>query len=38
MNIVFLKFGGTSVANPERIKAIAEKIAKFSGVVLFELY
>ena len=25
------KFGGTSVANPERIKAIAEKIAKFSS-------
>jgi aspartate kinase len=31
MSIIVQKFGGTSVANPERIKAIAEKIAKFSS-------
>ena len=29
MSILVQKFGGTSVANPERIKAVAEKVAKF---------
>tara|TARA_B110000238_G_scaffold200318_1_gene250012 strand:+ start:1449 stop:2675 length:1227 start_codon:yes stop_codon:yes gene_type:complete len=29
MRIIVQKFGGTSVANPERIKAVAEKVAKF---------
>jgi aspartate kinase len=31
MSILVQKFGGTSVANPKRIKAVAEKIAKFSS-------
>jgi len=31
MSIIIQKFGGTSVANPERIKTIAEKIAKFAS-------
>ena len=31
MSILVQKFGGTSVANPERIKAVAEKVAKFSS-------
>ena len=31
MSILVQKFGGTSVANPERIKAVAEKIAKFAS-------
>ena len=31
MSIIIQKFGGTSVANPERIKIIAEKIAKFAS-------
>ena len=31
MSIIVQKFGGTSVANPERIKAIAENIEKFSS-------
>jgi len=29
MSILVQKFGGTSVANPERIKAVAAKVAKF---------
>ena len=31
MSIIIQKFGGTSVANPERIKTIAEKVAKFAS-------
>jgi aspartate kinase len=31
MSIIVQKFGGTSVANPEKIKAVAEKVAKFSA-------
>ncbi len=31
MSIIVQKFGGTSVANPEKIKAIAEKVAKFAS-------
>jgi len=31
MSILVQKFGGTSVANPERIKAIAKKVAKFAS-------
>ena len=31
MSILVQKFGGTSVANPERIKSVAEKIAKFAS-------
>jgi len=31
MSMLVQKFGGTSVANPKRIKAVAEKIAKFSS-------
>jgi aspartate kinase len=31
MSILVQKFGGTSVANPERIKAVAEKVAKFAS-------
>ena len=31
MSILVQKFGGTSVANPERIKAVAKKVAKFSS-------
>ena len=31
MTIIVQKFGGTSVANPERIKAVAEKVAKFAS-------
>ena len=31
MSIIVQKFGGTSVASPERIKAVAEKVAKFSS-------
>ena len=31
MSMLVQKFGGTSIANPERIKAVAEKIAKFSS-------
>ena len=31
MSILVQKFGGTSVANPERIKSVAEKVAKFSS-------
>jgi len=30
MSIIIQKFGGTSVATPERIKTIAEKVAKFA--------
>lgn len=29
MALIVQKYGGTSVANPERIKAVAEKLAKF---------
>ena len=31
MSIIVQKFGGTSVANPEKIKAVAEKVAKFAS-------
>ena len=31
MSILVQKFGGTSVANPERIKSVAEKVAKFAS-------
>jgi aspartate kinase len=31
MSILVQKFGGTSVANPERIKAVAAKVAKFAS-------
>ena len=31
MSIIIQKFGGTSVANTERIKTIAEKVAKFAS-------
>ena len=31
MSIIVQKFGGTSVANPKKIKAVAEKVAKFSS-------
>ena len=31
MSILVQKFGGTSVANPIRIKAVAEKVAKFAS-------
>ena len=31
MSIIVQKFGGTSVASPERIKAVAEKVAKFAS-------
>jgi aspartate kinase len=31
MSIIVQKFGGTSVENPERIKAVAEKVAKFAS-------
>jgi len=31
MSILVQKFGGTSVANPERIKAVAEKVATFAS-------
>jgi aspartate kinase len=31
MSIIVQKFGGTSVENPERIKAVAEKVAKFTS-------
>jgi aspartate kinase len=31
MSIIIQKFGGTSVANPKRIKTIAEKVAKFAS-------
>jgi len=31
MSIIVQKFGGTSVANPKKIKAVAEKVAKFAS-------
>ncbi len=31
MSIIVQKFGGTSVENPERIKAVAAKVAKFAS-------
>ena len=31
MSLIVQKFGGTSVANPERIKAVAEKVAKLKN-------
>ncbi len=31
MSIIVQKFGGTSVADPKKIKAVAEKVAKFSS-------
>ncbi|MDC0182927.1 aspartate kinase [Nitrosomonadales bacterium] len=31
MSIIVQKFGGTSVASPEKIKAVAEKVAKFAS-------
>jgi|TARA_B110000037_G_scaffold218543_1_gene281761 aspartate kinase len=31
MSILVQKFGGTSVANPEKIKSVAEKVAKFAS-------
>jgi aspartate kinase len=31
MSIIIQKFGGTSVANPKRIKAVAETVAKFAS-------
>tara|TARA_B110000208_G_scaffold183565_1_gene236450 strand:- start:575 stop:1801 length:1227 start_codon:yes stop_codon:yes gene_type:complete len=31
MSIIVQKFGGTSLANPKKIKAVAEKVAKFAS-------
>src|SRR6056300_1086362 len=31
MSLIVQKFGGTSVANPERIKSVAEKVAKYKN-------
>ena len=31
MSLIVQKFGGTSVANPERIKAVADKVAKYKS-------
>ena len=31
MSIIVQKFGGTSVENPKKIKAVADKVAKFAS-------